>query len=173
MMFVKRAPCPGGGQWSWVVSTQLPFGRTSRQRIYAFLRTRFWHTELLKASSPTWSEHDRKRDRTASANIFLWQLSSHLKSVVVHMQILTSTVVAVSRREFDSHYFLQVMRHAHSFERWSEVNLIGLSFRTIGVISHLVTPSDVLHHPWSKQEITQYSNMHCWVELQLETNLAI
>lgn len=58
----------------------------------------------------------------------------------------TIRVIAVSRREFDSHGFLQVVRHADFSERWSEVNLIGLSLWTIRVISHLVPPSDVLHH---------------------------
>lgn len=62
------------------------------------------------------------------------------------LQILTITVVAVSWREFDSHNLLQVVCHAHSSEWWREVNLIGLSFWTIRVISHLVFSSDVLHH---------------------------
>lgn len=58
----------------------------------------------------------------------------------------TITVVAVSRREFDSHDLLQVVCHAHSSEWGSKVNLVGLSLWTIRVISHLVTSSDVLHH---------------------------
>lgn len=61
-------------------------------------------------------------------------------------QIPTITVIAVSRREFDSHNLLQVVSQAHSLERWSEVNLIGPSLRTIGVISDLIPSSDVLHH---------------------------
>lgn len=72
--------------------------------------------------------------------------SSHGVSISSVVQILTITVVAVSRREFDSHNLLQVMCHAHSSKWWSEVNLIGLSLWTIRVISHLVSPGDVLHH---------------------------
>lgn len=74
------------------------------------------------------------------------------KKTKAFLQILTITVVAVSRREFDSHNLLQVVGHAHSSEWWSEVNLIGLSLWTIRVIGHLVSSSDVLHHSCSKQE---------------------
>lgn len=77
-------------------------------------------------------------------NTMTWLLVKTLQHA--HTQIPTITVVAVSRREFDSHNLLQVVSHAHSLEWWSEVNLIGLSFRTIGVISDLIPSSYVFHH---------------------------
>lgn len=68
------------------------------------------------------------------------------KRTKTFVQILTITVVAVSRREFDSHKLLQVLCHAHSSEWWCEVDLLGLTLRTIRVISHFISSGDVLHH---------------------------
>lgn len=101
----------------------------------------------------------RKRMSLRQCGLFKWRqkgwkhlLKEKKKKRRTLLQILTITVVAVSRREFDSHNLLQVVCHAHSSEWWSEVNLTGLSLRTIRVISHLVSSSDVLHHSWSKEE---------------------
>lgn len=74
------------------------------------------------------------------------QLSSHVKSISTFLQILTIAVVAVSRRELHSRDLLQVVCHAQSSERRREVDLMGRSLRTVRVISHLVSSSDVLHH---------------------------
>lgn len=55
------------------------------------------------------------------------------------------------------------MSHAHSLEWWSEVDLIGLSSRTIGVTSDLIPSSDVPHHSYKKKT-------ERWSQFRLEEN---
>lgn len=123
-------PCQGGGQWFWVEDIPLPSGHTVHQRIYESLMTK-----IVKKKFSLLSQSKKKKTNSCEG--------ASASSV---QQILTSTVIAVSRWEFDSHNLLQVVCHAHSSEWWSEINLIGLSLWTIRVISHLVSSSDVLHH---------------------------
>lgn len=123
-------------------------------------------------------ERWRKRMSLRQCGLFKWRQKGwkHLLKEKKKKRFLTITVVAVSRREFDSHNLLQVVCHAHSSEWWSEVNLTGLSLRTIGVISHLVSSSDVLHHSWSKEErnhwVKESSFPICWLYMFFCTSKA-
>lgn len=155
------APCQGGGQWFWVEDIPLLSVHTGRQRISVSLETEAWKATFKSnqrmtdyyRSVPFTDQRGREKGCKWGNVDYLnrdkrgWR--NHLRE-----QRLTITVVAVRRRELDSHDLLQVVRHAHSSEWRGEVDLKGLSLWTIRVIRHLVSSGDVLHHSWGKEENT-------------------
>ena len=67
-----------------------------------------------------------------------------------HIIFGTWCLVIGSRWEFHSENLLQFFSHVNPLEWWSAVNLPNGSFRPIGMILHLITTSDTLHHTYRK-----------------------